>query len=158
MTRKAVKAAAGKAVKPPAKIRPAVKKAPASGKARKEDDVDGFFATFEHPLRKEYADVRKIVIGADKTISEGVKWNSVSFRTSDYFATVNLRSRDAVQLVLHRGATSKSGSKTMEISDPRGLLKWLSSDRALLTLGVGATFRGNLPALEKIVAAWVAQL
>lgn len=138
--------------------KPAVKKrAPAKSKP-KEADVEGFFAALKHPLKKEYAEVRKIVLGADSKIGEGVKWNSLSFRTADYFATVNLRSADAVQLVLHRGATSKSGGKSMEIPDPKGLLIWLSSDRALLTLGAGPAFRANLPSLKKIVAAWVAQL
>lgn len=160
MTRRAVKIAAKKAARKVADKKPAARK-PATTKPKpkpKEADVDGFFAALEHPLKKEYDALRKAVLGADKRISEGVKWNSVSFKTSDYFATINLRSADAVQLVMHRGAKSKSGEKAMDIADPKGLLKWLSSDRALLTLGAGPAFGANLPALKKIVAAWITQI
>lgn len=158
MTRKTAKAPAKKAVKTSSKKKVAVKKAPPSKTKPKEDDVDGFFATLSHPLKKEFAEVRKIVLGADKRISEGVKWNSVSFKAADYFATINWRSADSVQLVLHRGARSVSGGKDMEIPDPKGLLKWLSTDRALLTLGAGPAFAANRKALEAVIKAWVKQL
>lgn len=150
MTRKSVKA--------PAKTATSTKKKAAAKTKPKEDDVDGFFASLKHPLKKEFAEVRKIVLGADGKISEGVKWNSVSFKTADYFATINWRSADSVQLVLHRGARSVSGGKDMEIPDPKGLLKWLSSDRALLTLGAGPAFAANRKALEAVIKAWVRQL
>ncbi len=155
MTRTAVKASAKKAT---AIKKAAPKKAPAAKAKPKEDDVDGFFATLSHPLKKEFAEARKIVLDADKKISEGVKWNSVSFKTTDYFATINWRSADSVQLVLHRGAKSVSGGKEMDIPDPKSLLKWLSTDRALLTLGAGPAFAANRKALEAVIRAWGKQL
>lgn len=141
-----------------------IKKAPplrkeAHGKLKSaETDVGDFFVSLKHPLKDEIAEVRKLILAADKKISEGVKWSSVSFKTADYFATVHLRSKNAVQLVFHRGAKSKDGEKSMNVPDPEGLIKWVSSDRCLVTLGKGAEIAANRKAFEAIVKAWVRQL
>lgn len=134
------------------------KNAPARKAAGGEADVDGFFASLKHPLKKEIAEIRAVVLGVDKKISEGVKWNSVSFKTADYFATIHLRSINAVQLVLHRGVKSKDGGKEMTVPDPKGLMKWLSPDRCLVTLGKGRDIAANRKAFEDIIRAWVSQL
>src|SRR5262245_58334134 len=68
------------------------------------DDASTFLAALDHPLKADIEAARKIVLGASAEIAEGVKWNSLSFRKSDWFATVNLRSKDVVQLVFHTGA------------------------------------------------------
>lgn len=152
------KASAKSEKKKPAVSAPASKKAPGRKATGKEPDVDAFFAALSHPLKKEIAEIRAIVLAADTKISEGVKWNSVSFKTADYFATIHLRSTNAVQLVLHRGAKSRDGGKEMAVPDPKGLMKWLSSDRCLVTLGKGRDIAANRKAFEAIVRAWVTQL
>jgi hypothetical protein len=124
-------------------------------KAKGEPSADDLMAALDHPLATEIEAVRKAILATDKSISDGVKWNSLSFRTTDWFATVNLRSRDSVQLVLHLGA--KTGKAAGEIPDPKGLLKWLGKDRALATVGSGANLKANLPALKAIVKAWIVQ-
>jgi hypothetical protein len=124
-------------------------------KAKAEPSADDLMAALDHPLATEIEAVRKAILASDKSISDGVKWSSLSFRTTDWFATVNLRSRDSVQLVLHLGA--KTGKTAGEIPDPRGLLKWLGKDRALATVGSGANLKANLPALKAIVKAWIVQ-
>lgn len=129
------------------------KKAPA--KAKSEPTADAFMAALDHPLDADYAAVRKAILAADKTIADGVKWNSLSFRTSEWFATVNLRSRDTVQLVLHLGAKTGKEAAADAIPDPKGLLKWLGKDRALATLGTGAALKANLPAFKTLVKAWI---
>ncbi len=134
------------------------KKAPPAKAKKKADDVDAFFVSLKHPLKKEFAEVRAMVLGADRKIAEGVKWNSLSFRVEDYFATINLRSLDAVQFVFHRGAKSKDGEREMKVPDPKSLMKWLSSDRCLVTLGKGPEIAANRKAFEAIVKAWVRQL
>jgi hypothetical protein len=85
-----------------------------------------------------------------------VKWKSASFRTTDFFATVHLRSTDCVQLVFHTGAKVKATAKTgIEIPDPAHLLKWLAKDRCLVTLGAGADIARNRTALEALVREWI---
>ncbi len=101
---------------------------------------------------------RKLILGIRPKVHEGVKWNSVSFRTADYFATINTRSRDSLQLILHRGAKVKDNASAMKIPDPRGLIRWLATDRCLLSLGAGLEFKSNVPAFRRIIRAWIKQL
>lgn len=120
--------------------------------------VDELMKGLEHPLKKDIEAVRKIVLSADRRIGEGVKWNAPSFHAGEYFATVNLRSTDAVQLILHRGAKVRKTAKRIAIDDPAGLLKWLDKDRCLATLGGTAAIRKNRAAFTRIVQQWIRHL
>lgn len=120
-----------------------------------DPDVAALLRDLDHPLTTEILAVRKIILGADPSIAEGVKWNSASFRTADYFATVHLHSKAAVQLVFHRGAKAKAAKK-MDIPDPEGMLKWLAPDRCLVTVGAGKDVAARKTALEVVVRAWIA--
>lgn len=133
------------------------KKPVADDGAQEDAAVIAFLAALDHPLEKEIVAARKIALGADASIREGVKWNAPSFRTSDYFATMHLRTTDQLQMVFHRGAKVKA-AKAMEIPDPNGLMKWLAPDRCLVSLGKGKAFTGNRAALEAIVRAWIQQI
>jgi hypothetical protein len=133
---------------------PARASAPTARTGGKVEDASTFLAALDHPLKSDIEAVRKIVLGASPEVAEGVKWNSLSFRKSDWFATVNLRSKDVVQLVFHTGAKVKDNPK-LDIPDPGGLLLWLAKDRALVTLGAGKTLKANTKAFEAIVKAWV---
>src|SRR5262247_592685 len=84
-----------------------------------EPDASGFLAALDHPLKADIEAVRKTMLSVSPAISDGVKWNSLSFRKSDWFATVNLRSRDVVQLVFHTGAKAKDNPE-LKIPDTNG--------------------------------------
>ncbi len=113
----------------------------------------------DHPFRAEIETARRAILGASPTISEGIKWNSPSFRTEkDWFATINLRSKGALQIILHLGARTRPGLKPFEIDDPKGLMKWLGKDRAMLTLGKGREIAKHSAALKTIVRAWIKHL
>lgn len=75
-----------------------------------------------------------MILDVSPTIQEGIKWNSLSFRTTEWFATFNWRVKDQVQIVLHLGAKVKDASEVADIPDPDDRLKWQAKDRALLTL------------------------
>jgi hypothetical protein len=122
----------------------------AAKKAKPVDEVDDLLDGLEHPRRQEIDAIRKAIGSADKSISEGVKWNAPSFRTTEWFATVNLRSKDELQVVLHLGAKVRAGQKQPVIADPNGLLKWLANDRAMATVS-------DTPADRKTLAAIVRQ-
>ena len=111
-------------------------------------------AALDHPLKADIETVRKLILGVSPEISDGLKWNSLSFRKSDWFATVNLRSKDVIQLVFHTGAKAKDNPE-MKIADSSGLILWLAKDRALVTLGSGTTLKANAKAFEAVVKAWV---
>ncbi len=129
-----------------------------SRRAAKQTDTDviAYLRDLKHPLKKEIEAVRRIVLGVSPAIGEGVKWNAPSFRTEkEYFATVNMRAKESVQLIFHLGAKASPNLKTFKIADPKGLMKWLSKDRALVTLGAGRDIPANRAALEAIVRAWL---
>jgi len=129
---------------------------PDLGGAQTVPAVVAFLEELDHPLQKEIEAVRQIILGVDPAICEAVKWNAPSFRTTDFFATFNLRSKDHVQLVFHTGAKVKATATTgIDIADPDGLLKWLAKDRCLVTLGVGKEIQAKREAFEAIVRAWI---
>jgi uncharacterized protein YdhG (YjbR/CyaY superfamily) len=122
--------------------------------AKKASDDAGALIK-DHPLKKDIDAVRRIIAGVSPSIEEGVKWNAPSFRATEWFATVNLRAKDKVQIILHLGAKKRAGQKPFKIADPNGLLAWLAPDRALVTLGAGRAITANRKALEAIVRAWL---
>jgi hypothetical protein len=124
--------------------------------ARKAGDVGEFMRELDHPLKEDIEAVRRIILNVDPGINEAIKWNAPSFRTTDFFATVNLRSRECVQLIFHTGAKVKATAATgISIADPAGLLKWLAKDRCLITLGAGKDIQSKQAAFEAIVREWI---
>ena len=122
-----------------------------STKPGKSDaSVEEFLRELDHPLKREIEAVRQIILGVSPEIHEVIKWNAPSFRTTEYFATVNLRDRECVTLILHLGAKVRENAKEMKIADPEGLLEWLAADRCRVTLGAGAEIQARRSALEAI--------
>ncbi|HEX2617978.1 MAG TPA: DUF1801 domain-containing protein [Flavobacteriales bacterium] len=126
------------------------------------DDVDAFMAALDHPMKAEIEAVRRAILAADPSITEGIKWSGPSFRTSDFFATLNNpsnpRTSDHVALVLHTGVSVKGLALQGAIADPEGLLKWVAKDRCLVTFRSGAEIKAKRAALQAIVRAWITSL
>jgi hypothetical protein len=145
--------------KPPAKKaaqRAAPKKAVVKPAGSAKNDVDALMKSLDHPLKKDIEAVRQIVLSASPSVREGVKWNAPSFRTTDWFATLNLRSKEAVQLIFHTGAKVKESAVVgVKVADPAGLAKWLAKDRCLVTLGAGKDLVANKKAFEAFVRGWI---
>lgn len=118
-------------------------------------EVDAFMADLDHPLKAEIAAVRALILGLGPEVGEGIKWKSPTFRTRDDFATVNLRSTDSLQLILHLGAKVRPDMVEMAIDDPSGLLKPLGKDRCMATLGSGAAFEANREAFAAVLRQWM---
>jgi len=139
-----------------AEIAASNKAAPKAARTQESSDVDALMRDLKHPLKKEIEAVRKIILGVGPKISEGVKWNSISFRTTEWFATVNLRSAKTLQLVFHLGAKVRKEAKTgIEIADPAGLAEWLAKDRCMVTLGVAKGLVAKKKAFERFVREWI---
>lgn len=112
-------------------------------------------AVLSHPLAAEIAAVRAIILGASKDIGEAIKWNAPSFRTTEFFATIHLRSTKEVQVVFHLGAKKRGEIPEMKISAPPAMLRWLAGDRCLVVMGKGAEIEARSTALKKLVQAWI---
>lgn len=85
------------------------------------DQVDAFTARLKHPLKPEIEAVRQILVDAAPGITEEIKWNAPGFRTTESFATVNLRSLDRLQLIFHLGAKGQGPPAGDEGCGPGGL-------------------------------------
>ena len=112
-------------------------------------------ANLDHPRKADILAVRRAILAADRRIADGVKWNSVSFLTNEYFATVHLRSKASVQLVFHFGA-KKRDLPEIKLTLPPGFpVRWLGRDRCLVDLGAGAGLKSRLPVLRDFVRQWI---
>jgi len=111
----------------------------------------------DHPFKAEIDAVRTTIRGADASIAEGIKWNAPSFRTTDYFATTNLREKAGVGVILHLGAKVRDiGPAGVPIKDPKGLLKWLAKDRAMVVFKDMQDFTMKKDAFKVVVRQWIA--
>jgi len=122
----------------------------------KPNEVDTFMQQLDHPMKPEIEAIRAIIRGADPSIAEGIKWNAPSFRTSEWFATVHLRAKAGVQVILHLGAKAKAKDwKGIEIADPAELLEWLGKDRASVKFADMKAIRAGKKAFESIIRRWI---
>lgn len=115
--------------------------------------IDAWLARLDHPLEPALQALRAAILGADPRIAEGVKWNAMSFRTVEWFATARVH-RDEVLLILHLGARVKGGGG-LRVEDPSGRLQWLAPDRAALRYRDLADVRAGRKALQAVVRQWL---
>lgn len=109
----------------------------------------------KHPLRPELDALRSIILDTDPAIVEGVKWNTASFRTTEWFATLNgPRHVKEPMIILHAGAKAKGIVVKDHIPDPEGLLKWLGTDRAQILFKDSTDIRSKQKALQSIISVW----
>ena len=121
-----------------------------------DESVETFLATLDHPSRQEILVLRQIILAADPTIAEGIKWKVPSFHTSDYFATMNLRVKSGIGVILHFGAKKSDISITgVAIPDPDSLLKWLANDRAMVTFRDLDDIAARRSAFSNLIREWI---
>ena len=119
------------------------------------DSVDAFMDALKHPLKPVVEAVRKAILAADKSITEGIKWNSPSFYCHGWFATVNVRPRHGVLVVLHHGVKARPNANLGAlIEDSEQLLQWLGKDRATVAFSDEADFKKKQSAFTKIIKQW----
>jgi len=130
--------------------------------SRTDAGVVAFLRDLDHPQKPAIATLRQILLGTSPVIREGIKWNSPSFQTTDWFATINLRARDGkdrVWLILHTGATKKaSATGGLPIADPTSLLEWLGKDRGLVVFADRQDIEAKREALQAIVRQWIRRM
>ncbi len=112
--------------------------------------------SLDHPFKAEVEALRVIVREADPSILEGIKWNAPSFRTTEYFATTNLRAKNGVGIILHRGARVRDlPAEGLEIHDPGKLLKWLAKDRAMVEFKDLAEIEARKAEFAALIRDWI---
>ena len=127
---------------------------PTKRSASAPEDVETFLAALDHPFKPEILALRQIILEADPSIAEGIKWNAPSFRTWEYFATMSLRARDGMQVILHLGAKVRD-IPGLTIADPESLLKWLAKDRASVAFRDLGDIDAKRAAFTHVIRQWI---
>ena len=118
--------------------------------------VERFFDTLEHPHVEALRELRRVILAADASISEGIKWNVPSFQTREYFATMHLRAKRGVAVILHFGAGKRADLPARSaIADPGSLLEWLADDRAMVIFDGVAGVKARSGAFTKVLRQWI---
>ncbi|MBK8949689.1 MAG: DUF1801 domain-containing protein [Flavobacteriales bacterium] len=124
--------------------------------ARFDPATTALLDAHQHPLRKAIDALRALILSVDPSIVEGVKWNTASYRTTDWFATLNgPRHVKEPMIILHAGAKAKGVMLKDRIPDPEGMLKWIGNDRAQVVFKDAADIKAKQNVLRAIVSAWI---
>lgn len=67
-------------------------------------EVDAWFEDLDHPLRDAMLQVRRIILGSDRRITETIKWKSPTFVFNGNLASIDPRTKKHVNLMFHQGA------------------------------------------------------
>ena len=77
------------------------------------NEVDGWFAEYEHPMKDAMLLVRDIIM-SDSRMSETIKWKSPTFMYEGNMASFNPRTKAHVSLMFHTGASIPGGHPILE--------------------------------------------
>ncbi|CAI6087035.1 DUF1801 domain-containing protein [Cohnella sp. JJ-181] len=126
-------------------------------KPSNEQQVEEFLKKLEHPLKREIEEVRRIVLGVDREVSEHVKWKAPSFcYHNDDKITFNLHGNGFFRLVLHRGSKAKESMNLKPyFEDMQGLMEWAASDRAIIKFTDIKDVELKREPLKEAVKRWV---
>lgn len=127
------------------------------GKLSGKQQVEEYLQNLEHPLKREIEEVRSIVLGIDRDLSEHVKWNAPSFCfQNDDRITFNLHGNGFFRLVFHRGAKAKETINLKPcFEDVKGLMEWVTNDRAIIKFTDKKDVEVKREQLKEVARRWV---
>ncbi|MGJ5818934.1 DUF1801 domain-containing protein [Paludibaculum fermentans] len=132
---------------------------PSNRKTSAVEGVEDYLSKLDHPRKPEILVLRQLILSVDPTICEAIKWNAPSFHTTEHFATMNLRVKNGIGVILHFGAKKNALSETgVHIPDPHSLLDWLAKDRALVTFADMGDIGAKRAAFTGILRLWIQYL
>ena len=126
--------------------------------ANRFTSVDEYLAAQPDEVREKVDALRALVLEADPTLVEIVKWNSPSFvLRGENRLTVSVGAKQTVRLVLHLGTEIEEDKNAASdfAGDPDGLLTWHSNIRA--SLGMPRLDQLEPQPLVRVIRAWLAQ-
>lgn len=127
-----------------------------STKRAAPESVETFLSSLDHPSKQEILTLRRIILAADPAIAESIKWKAPSFYTSEHFATMNLRVKKGIAVILHFGAKKSDISTTgVAIPDPDSLIEWLAKDRAMVTFRDLDDIAARRSSFTKLIREWI---
>jgi hypothetical protein len=118
--------------------------------------VDEYMKQLDHPLKSTAQQIRELILAVDDGLDERIKWNAPSFCYDGVDrVTFVLRPLDRVQLIFHRGATTRNDTATFQFVDDTGLIDWITPDRGVVSIEGDDDLVDKRDDLAKLVARWV---
>ncbi len=121
-------------------------------------EVSLFLDKINHPLRTEIDKLREIIVSAEQTLAENIKWNGPNYTFHDedrITMRVQPITQKQIQLIFHRGAKKQEQPKEKLIKDSSGILVWKENDRAIAGFKDLGEIEIKRFALEAIVKLWL---
>lgn len=123
----------------------------------KTQTVEQLLSLLDHPNIMLVNQARELVMQAEPTLVEGVKWNAPSYALNgNDIITFNLRNYGPVSLIFHtgpKGKDTKTGNRLFE--DTSGLVEWVADKRFVLKVADGRFLQTNAAAITELVQTWV---
>ena len=120
------------------------------------EEVAQFMVALEHPFKEEIVQIRKIILEANKDLTENIKWNAPNFCLGgEDRITMRIYPPKQIQLIFHRGAKVQEMPKETLIADNSGILSWKTNDRAVATLANSTDIAAKSADLVLIINAWL---
>ena len=131
-------------------------------KVSEPEQVDAYMRALKHPLKGVVEELRAIILSADSSIGEEVKWNAPAFfytgsmaefdpkQHKRHVAVFNLFKKDCVRLVFPSGARigDSSGVLTGDYADGRRLALFSSIEEVY----------SKKSTLERVIKKWLSTL
>ena len=124
---------------------------------RRDPQVQELLEGLDHPLKSAAILLREAILDASPEIVEGYKWKSPSFRTKDFFATINLADRKQLRMILHTGAKARGLDLKAALGSHPGLV-WLGAERAMMVFAGEAEVQAGRERLGELLREWMAFL
>jgi len=131
-------------------------------KPSEPEKVDAYLRSAKHPLLDVVKSLRRVILAADRSIGEEIKWNAPTFffagpmKPSDpkqykrYLVVFNLYKKDCIRLVFPSGA---------RVNDASGLLQGDYADGRRLALFYSLTdVKNKSRTLRQIIKKWLKRL
>lgn len=116
--------------------------------------VDEYMRSLVHARIDEVRVLRAAIREIDPDLRESIKWNAPSYGYgADHRLTMRLHPGDHVELILHRGAARRGDDFAFD--DPSGLVRWLASDRGVITVVDSDMLAAALDDIRTVAARWL---
>lgn len=113
-----------------------------------ENEVDAWFAANDPPNSGLMRQVRKVMLNADRRLTETIKWSAPTFTYKGNLASFNPRAKKHVSLMFHSGATITGDFPSLQGEGPQA--------RSLAIVDAD-DLAAKTAELKRIVAAWCDQ-
>lgn len=131
-------------------------------KTQISQSIEDYYDTLEHPMKDLLFALRKIILGADSSVGEQVKWNSPSFFFTGEMEEFDAKKylRDIVVLNLHKPnlilMVFPTGNR---IEDHEGVLEGKYEDgRRMISIRSAEDLESKSHAIQSVIKNWLSQV